>query len=63
MYHSKRTAGTIDTNRVTSNFKDSFYTGFEVKTVMRPGSEDNLLLPSLVGSKRVYRDGRVESVK
>tara|TARA_R110000803_G_C11871465_1_gene308467 strand:+ start:89 stop:259 length:171 start_codon:yes stop_codon:yes gene_type:complete len=55
--------GTIASNRVTSNFKDSFYTGFEAKQVMRPGSEDNLLLPSLVGSKRVYRDGRVESVK
>jgi|TARA_B110000971_G_scaffold137240_1_gene140310 hypothetical protein len=55
--------GTIASNRVTSNFKDSFYTGFDNKQVMRPGSEDNLLLPSLVGSKRVYRDGRVESVK
>lgn len=63
MHHSTRTMGTIASNRVTSNFKDSFYTGFENKQVMRPGSEDNLLLPSLVGSKRVYRDGRVESVK
>jgi len=30
----------------------------EVRTVPRPGSLDNLALPSLIGTKLVYRDGR-----
>lgn len=37
----------------------TYHTGDgEVRTVPRPGSLDALALPSLIGSKLVYRDGR-----
>lgn len=38
-------------------------TADKLPTVMRAGSEDGLALPSRMGDKLHYRDGRVEPVK
>ena len=47
---------------VTKNWMTTpAYDGAELKrNPVRPGSDDFLNVPSLMGDKRVYRDGRVE---
>lgn len=37
------------------------YDGAELRPSMRPGAEDAGRLPSLMGSRRIWRDGRVEA--
>lgn len=47
--------------KVAATWKNGTYDAAELKTV-RPGADDFLSLPSRVGERLFYRDGRVEYV-
>jgi hypothetical protein len=58
----RKTAGNVRNSRITENV---FMTTLEpepAQPAVRPRSEDALLLPSRVGNRLYYRDGRVEKI-